>query len=219
MDRGLTWTISRGCTDSVGKFPRPWIGTLSPRIESKRRTWSQDSTLTLRLWSEELPEDMTTGLDRASTKRVGCRETRRKRNPPFQNDETTADNTERVSSSGTKFQKRPGWCGFFCRIPDISKAETSSPPLALSLSVCTYSVLRLKAPLDSHRVFTKRGLTGAFLLAGQRFVNTATYRELQSSSTHAHPQAYARTCARTQAQTYKHTHTHFTCARWQIQGL
>lgn len=83
MDRGLTWTISRGCTDNVGKFPRPWIGTLSPRIESKRRTWSQDSTLTLRLWSEELPEDMTTGLDRTSTKRVGCRETSRKAQSPF----------------------------------------------------------------------------------------------------------------------------------------
>lgn len=61
MNRGLTWTICRGCMDSVGKFPRPWIGTLSPRMESKRRTCSQDSTLTRRLCSEASPEDMTNG--------------------------------------------------------------------------------------------------------------------------------------------------------------
>lgn len=57
----LTWTICRGCTDSVGKFPRPWIGTLSPRMESKRCTWSHDSTLTRRLWSQASAEDMATG--------------------------------------------------------------------------------------------------------------------------------------------------------------
>lgn len=59
---GLTWTMCRGCTDRVGKFPRPWIGMLSPRMESNRRTWSQDSTLTLGFSSgaspEESPEDM-----------------------------------------------------------------------------------------------------------------------------------------------------------------
>lgn len=66
---GLTWTICRGCTDSVGKFPRPWIGTLSPRMESKRRTWSQHSTLTRRLWSEASPGDMTTGPD--CTQKIG----------------------------------------------------------------------------------------------------------------------------------------------------
>lgn len=53
-----TWTISRGCTDRVGKFPRPWMGTASPRIESKRCTWSQDNTQNRRLWSDASPQDI-----------------------------------------------------------------------------------------------------------------------------------------------------------------
>lgn len=57
----LTWMICRGFTESVGKFPRPWMGTLSPRMESKRRTWSQDRTLSRRLCSGASPDDMTTG--------------------------------------------------------------------------------------------------------------------------------------------------------------
>lgn len=53
-----TWTIWRGCTDRVGKFPRPWMGTASPKIESKRCTWSQVKTQNRRLWSETSPQDM-----------------------------------------------------------------------------------------------------------------------------------------------------------------
>lgn len=53
-----TWTIWRGCTDRVGKFPRPWMGTASPKIESKRCTWSQVKTQNRRLWSEASPQDM-----------------------------------------------------------------------------------------------------------------------------------------------------------------
>ena len=56
----ITWTIWRGCTDRVGKFPRPWMGTASPRIESKRCTWSQDNTQNRRLWSDAPPQDMAT---------------------------------------------------------------------------------------------------------------------------------------------------------------
>ena len=66
---GLTWTICRGCTDSVGKFPRPWIGTLSARMESKRHTWSQHSTLRRRPGSSASPEDMTVGLDWTDVRR------------------------------------------------------------------------------------------------------------------------------------------------------
>lgn len=58
MSRWPTWTIWRGCTDSVGKFPRPWMGTASPTIESKRRTWSQVSTQNRRLCSGASPRDM-----------------------------------------------------------------------------------------------------------------------------------------------------------------
>lgn len=58
QSRYLTWTICRGCTESVGKFPRPWIGTLSPRIESNLCTCSQDNTQNRRLCSDTSPEDM-----------------------------------------------------------------------------------------------------------------------------------------------------------------
>lgn len=54
----VTWTICRGCTESVGKFPRPWTGTVSPRIESKRCTCSQDNTQNRRHCSDTSPEDM-----------------------------------------------------------------------------------------------------------------------------------------------------------------
>lgn len=55
----ITWTICRGCTESVGKFPRPWTGTVSPRIESKRCTCSQDNTQNRRHCSDTSPEDMS----------------------------------------------------------------------------------------------------------------------------------------------------------------
>lgn len=41
----LTCTMVRGRTDSVGKFPRPWMGTASPRIWSRRCTCSHVRTL------------------------------------------------------------------------------------------------------------------------------------------------------------------------------
>lgn len=41
----LTCTMVRGLTDSVGKLPRPWMGTVSPRIWSSRCTCSHVSTL------------------------------------------------------------------------------------------------------------------------------------------------------------------------------
>lgn len=63
----LTWTICRGCTESVGKFPRPWMGTLSPRMESSRCTCSHDNTQNRRL-SEASPEDMA----RLSRKKCKC---------------------------------------------------------------------------------------------------------------------------------------------------
>lgn len=54
----VTWTICRGWTERVGKFPRPWTGTVSPRIESKRCTCSQDNTQNRRHCSDTSPEDM-----------------------------------------------------------------------------------------------------------------------------------------------------------------
>lgn len=67
----ITWTICRGCTESVGKFPRPWTGTVSPRIESKRCTCSQDNTQNRRHCSDTSPEDMsmerTTSFKKAKT--------------------------------------------------------------------------------------------------------------------------------------------------------
>lgn len=67
----ITWTICRGWTESVGKFPRPWTGTVSPRIESKRCTCSQDNTQNRRHCSDTSPEDMamerTTSLKKAKT--------------------------------------------------------------------------------------------------------------------------------------------------------
>lgn len=41
----LTCTMVRGFTDSVGKLPRPWMGTVSPKIWSNRCTCSHVSTL------------------------------------------------------------------------------------------------------------------------------------------------------------------------------
>lgn len=53
-----TCTICRGWTESVGKFPRPWIGTHSPRMESRRCTCSHDKTQQRRLCSDTSAEDM-----------------------------------------------------------------------------------------------------------------------------------------------------------------
>lgn len=56
--RYCTCTICRGWTESVGKFPRPWIGTHSPRMESRRCTCSHDKTQQRRLCSDTSAEDM-----------------------------------------------------------------------------------------------------------------------------------------------------------------
>lgn len=115
MNHSLTWTICRGCTDSVGKFPRPWIGTLSPRMESKRRTCSQDSTLTRRLCSEASPEDMTN------------------EGSPGRPDRCVGWNNEQLRSAITSLplKMKSCWCSDECGWSE-SEDNTASLPVCLS---------------------------------------------------------------------------------------
>ncbi len=160
-------------------------------MESKRLTWSQESTLTRRLCSEASPEDMSTGLNGMSTECVGYNDSSNSRQTPRRaaDEWITVDEVGKLRLLCWDNFHKPPKCSecrdFFEEYRACPKQKL--PVTVWCLPVCLHGLSpQIRAASGLTPDFYRAGINRSLPIGWAESYEHCSYIRLQSTSTHAH---------------------------------